>query len=325
MQRGAPNAMLQLVSLAVAAVVGCKSDPPTGATPSASAPGSSQAGAVASAGPVVPIPVGKLTAGTACGDHPRLPSEELAAVPFDLGAFDIDVYPYPNDPTKPALTGVSQAEARAMCAARGRRLCTELEWERACKGPKNTRYEYGDRFDAKRCSTSLGTVANQSAVGSLEGCKSEFGVFAMHGFVFEWTASAWGRGAQEGLFAQRGGFGNQPFAHHRCSAVRAAGAEAKDASTGFRCCGGAENAARVEIAKDERPVLEPVEPLEPTLLARLKSALSHGGMKPAAGGELGIDKAIDILTDQFRRTLHLLGMRSAAELRAHGRELLVAP
>jgi isopentenyl diphosphate isomerase/L-lactate dehydrogenase-like FMN-dependent dehydrogenase len=44
-----------------------------------------------------------------------------------------------------------------------------------------------------------------------------------------------------------------------------------------------------------------------------------------AGGELGIDKAIDILTDQFRRTLHLLGMPSAAELRAHGRELLVAP
>src|SRR2546429_307357 len=44
-----------------------------------------------------------------------------------------------------------------------------------------------------------------------------------------------------------------------------------------------------------------------------------------AGGEAGIDKAVDILTDQFRRTLHLLGVRSAAELRAHGRELLVAP
>ena len=44
-----------------------------------------------------------------------------------------------------------------------------------------------------------------------------------------------------------------------------------------------------------------------------------------AGGEAGIDKAVDILTDQFKRTLHLLGVRSAAELRAHGRELLVAP
>ena len=44
-----------------------------------------------------------------------------------------------------------------------------------------------------------------------------------------------------------------------------------------------------------------------------------------AGGEAGVDKAIDILTEQFNRTLHLLGMRSAAELRAHGRELLVSP
>ena len=42
-----------------------------------------------------------------------------------------------------------------------------------------------------------------------------------------------------------------------------------------------------------------------------------------AGGEPGMDKAMDILADQFNRTLHLLGMRSAAELRAAGRELLV--
>ena len=44
-----------------------------------------------------------------------------------------------------------------------------------------------------------------------------------------------------------------------------------------------------------------------------------------AGGEAGVDKAIGILTEQFNRTLHLLGLRSAAELRAHGRELLVSP
>ncbi len=41
------------------------------------------------------------------------------------------------------------------------------------------------------------------------------------------------------------------------------------------------------------------------------------------GGEAGVDKALDILASQFARTLHLLGMGSAAELRAHGRELLV--
>jgi L-lactate dehydrogenase (cytochrome) len=44
-----------------------------------------------------------------------------------------------------------------------------------------------------------------------------------------------------------------------------------------------------------------------------------------AGGEPGVDKVIDVLTDQFVRTLHLMGVSSVAELRAGGRELLVAP
>jgi L-lactate dehydrogenase (cytochrome) len=43
-----------------------------------------------------------------------------------------------------------------------------------------------------------------------------------------------------------------------------------------------------------------------------------------AGGEPGVDKVIDILTDQFVRTLHLMGISSVAELRASGRDLLVA-
>jgi L-lactate dehydrogenase (cytochrome) len=41
------------------------------------------------------------------------------------------------------------------------------------------------------------------------------------------------------------------------------------------------------------------------------------------GGELGVGKALDILADEFRRTLHLLGVRSVAELREAGRSLLV--
>jgi isopentenyl diphosphate isomerase/L-lactate dehydrogenase-like FMN-dependent dehydrogenase len=40
-------------------------------------------------------------------------------------------------------------------------------------------------------------------------------------------------------------------------------------------------------------------------------------------GEPGVDKALDLLAEQFRRTLQLLGVTSAAELRKHGPELLV--
>lgn len=41
-----------------------------------------------------------------------------------------------------------------------------------------------------------------------------------------------------------------------------------------------------------------------------------------AGGEAGVQRALDLLAAQFKRTLQLLGMRSTAELRKHGRELL---
>ena len=44
-----------------------------------------------------------------------------------------------------------------------------------------------------------------------------------------------------------------------------------------------------------------------------------------AGGEAGVNKALDILTTQFKRTMQLLGVRSVAELREAGPSLLVSP
>ncbi|HYZ55456.1 MAG TPA: alpha-hydroxy acid oxidase [Streptosporangiaceae bacterium] len=41
-----------------------------------------------------------------------------------------------------------------------------------------------------------------------------------------------------------------------------------------------------------------------------------------AGGEPGVDRALELVMDQFTRTLQLLGVTSAAELRKHGGELL---
>jgi L-lactate dehydrogenase (cytochrome) len=41
-----------------------------------------------------------------------------------------------------------------------------------------------------------------------------------------------------------------------------------------------------------------------------------------AGGEAGVDRVLDLLAEQFTRTLQLLGVTSVAELRKHGQELL---
>jgi L-lactate dehydrogenase (cytochrome) len=43
-----------------------------------------------------------------------------------------------------------------------------------------------------------------------------------------------------------------------------------------------------------------------------------------AGGASGVSRALEVLTEEFTRTLQLLGVTSVAELRKHGRELLVS-
>jgi hypothetical protein len=269
-----------------------KSPAPSAAPAPTSAPTAVTPTAAPSAdgpGPIVTIPAGKLIAGTACGDHPRMPSEEPAGVSFDLGEFTIDAYPYPNDPAQPPRTGVTQAQAKASCEARGRRLCTELEWERACKGPTNTKYEYGNRFDGKKCPTGTGPLG---PAGSHEGCKSAFGVSAMHGFVWEWTSSAWGRGEEGSSVALRGGFGSSPYAHMRCSSAKAAAPDESSKTIGFRCCGGPENGAKVDLPApaEEVSALEAVEPLDDALAARIKRAMANGQMKEEPGFEHAFGK-----------------------------------
>lgn len=44
-----------------------------------------------------------------------------------------------------------------------------------------------------------------------------------------------------------------------------------------------------------------------------------------AGGEAGVDRALDLISAEFTSTMRLLGMTSVAELRKHGRELLSRP
>ena len=84
----------------------------------------------------VEIPGGSFNVGSRPGDPGRNPELEPRLTSIELGPFQIDRLPYPNDGKSPPLTGVSRDEAKRRCAERGERLCTELEWERACKGPK---------------------------------------------------------------------------------------------------------------------------------------------------------------------------------------------
>jgi hypothetical protein len=88
----------------------------------------------------IDIVAGTFLAGSIPGQAGRLPELEPRRYEVQLGPFQIDRLAYPNDPGRPPLTGVTRDEARRLCRQRGARLCTELEWERACKGPASDRF-----------------------------------------------------------------------------------------------------------------------------------------------------------------------------------------
>lgn len=245
-------------------------------------PGTPSANAALHTGPVVPIPAGTLIAGSACGDHPRLPNVELPGTKLSMNAFDIDRYPFPNDPASKPTTGVTRAEAQKLCEARGRRLCTELEWERACKGPDNSRYEYGDKFDTNKCPPPVGNVAEGKAYPE---CKSPFGVELMHARHWEWTSSDWGRGGDEGLVTLRGSHGGTPYAAMRCANVKSSKPDASDDTVGFRCCGGPPNTASVSLPPpDPKPEnIEAVTPIDEAVATRFGHALRNGGVNQEDG------------------------------------------
>ncbi len=178
-------------------------------------------------GETIAIPAGQLWAGSSPGDEGRDPTTEPAAAAYDLPAFSIDALPYPNEPGVPPKTGVSQAEAARLCSERGQRLCAEIEWERACRGPG------GEPF-------STGTAWDPTCANTPEQCVSGFGVRSMGAVLQEWTASpitdAHHGGAKR--VAVRGASASASVAGHRCAARAAIDPTVTGKPFGFRCCSG---------------------------------------------------------------------------------------
>jgi len=163
---------------------------------------------------VAVIPGGRLQAGSTPGDRLRDAAVEMDDVPVELGEFEIER-------RARETRGLPHDAAAAACRADGMRLCTELEWEHACKGPENRAFASGDAWAPDR--------------------PSPFGVHGM-GATREWTASAWGATPEEHTkgFVVRGGGSKQGDEARRCAARRPLPAEG-DANVGVRCCKGPVN------------------------------------------------------------------------------------
>ncbi len=138
----------------------------------------------------------------------------------------IDRYESPGKGRMPE-TGVSFAQAAAECRTRGARLCSESEWEAACRGEGDSSYPYGSSYRRGVCNTDTSHSGAITVAGQLAECVSAAGAYDMSGNVAEWVADETLRGGSA-LDRSDG----------RCSRSRRVPKQHLEgfSDVGFRCC-----------------------------------------------------------------------------------------
>lgn len=180
---------------------------------------------------MVYIKAGPFMMGSVPQDEGRQP-DEPAFVSVNTHSYCIDRYEYPNKKGAIPRTSVTYDEADRLCSEAGKRLCTEEEWEKACKGVSMLRYPYDNLFDPLACNaeSNTGEERKVSPSGKFPKCKSGYGVYDMSGNVAEWVLM---KGGQKGV---KGGYVNKPDWAVRCASRKVESPNKRSPYYGFRCC-----------------------------------------------------------------------------------------
>ncbi len=183
---------------------------------------------------MVYIPAGSFGIGSAINDPMRNFAEKTLHK-VSTKAYCIDRYEYGGHGHRP-LTSVSWYRANTLCERQGKHLCSEAQWEKACKGPRDDRFPYGNVFRPNACNTedAQGNDRHVEPGGSFPKCRSGYGVLDMSGNVSEWTASKFQANLTDRT--QKGGAANRPDWDTRCASRGNRSPNAKSPFLGFRCC-----------------------------------------------------------------------------------------
>jgi formylglycine-generating enzyme len=164
----------------------------------------------------------------------------------------VDRYEFPNKKGSLPTVMISWNNAKAECAAKGKRLCTEAEWTLACEGPSLLPFPYGFVRDSTACAIDkrspkvdearlfssrtqadeLARLDQREPSGSRERCVSAFGVHDMTGSVDELVVNE--RGVPYKSALKGGNWGEY---RNACRpATLGHGEGFRYYQIGFRCC-----------------------------------------------------------------------------------------
>ncbi len=177
---------------------------------------------------MVYVPEGPYVSGRLHKENSAPASEPVAEKQYTKG-FLMDLFEFPNLKGEIPRFDVTWTEADRLCDEAGKRLCTEQEWERSCKGPKSTIYSYGDTFDTEFCGVGLREPYRS---GDRADCKSGYGSLDLSGNFREWTSSE----PKKGRKIVKGGLKGNAEKGTRCAMTTDEGVSFSDKSLSFRCC-----------------------------------------------------------------------------------------
>jgi formylglycine-generating enzyme required for sulfatase activity len=142
------------------------------------------------------------------------------------------------------VVNVSLLAAQQFCTWAGVRLPTELEWEKAARGPDGRTYPWGSEPPAANLCNANRTRQGTTPVTECLAGASPYGCTDMAGNVWEWTSTEWPTATRRGAhssplpqsrrFIVRGGSFQDGFQFAACSARLDESEHCAQTNLGFR-------------------------------------------------------------------------------------------